>query len=130
MKQITKRLLPGQDLRAEIEKIVKEQEIKAGVILSGVGSLTNLRLRMAGAKEVKEWSGEFEIVSITGTLSQADCHLHLSASNPEGTVIGGHLKQGCIIGTTCELVLMIFEEVEYKRAPDPSTGYDELEVCE
>ena len=34
MGQITKRLLPGQDLREEIEKIVVQNKIQAGGLLS------------------------------------------------------------------------------------------------
>lgn len=126
MHQITKRLLPGQDLRLEIEKIVKENNIKAGVVLSMVGSLTILRLRVADGKTVKEWSGQFEIVSATGTLAQADCHIHISAADINGAIIGGHLKDRCIIGTTVEIVLLVFEDIEYKRLLDPKTGYNEL----
>ncbi len=128
MKQYTKRLLPGQDVRNEIERMVKGQNIKAGVILSLVGSLTRLTLRVADGKAVKTWEKQFEIVSATGTVSLADCHIHISVSDQSGQTIGGHLKPGCIVGTTAELVIMPFDDVEYVRSPDPSTGYDELEV--
>ncbi len=126
MYQITKRLLPGQDLRNELETIVKTNKISAGTLLSVVGSLTNLRLRVADGKTVQEWEKQFEIVSGTGTLSQDDCHIHISAADQSGAVIGGHLKDGCLIGTTAELVLLIFDDIEYKREPDPKTGYNEL----
>lgn len=128
VKQITKRLLPWVDLGKEIENLVKENEIKAGVVLSLVGSLSKLKLRVAGGKTVKEWEGKFEIVSVTGTLSQQGCHIHISASDKSGKVIGGHLKEGCIVRTTVELVVLVFEDVEYKRKSDENTGYKELEV--
>ncbi len=32
MYQLTKRLLPGQDLRLEIERLVQDHHVKAGVI--------------------------------------------------------------------------------------------------
>jgi predicted DNA-binding protein with PD1-like motif len=128
MHQITKRLLPGQDLRVEIGKVISEHQIKAGVIVSAVGSLEPVVLRMAGAKEVKTWEGEFEIVSITGTVSVNGHHIHLSASDKDGAVVGGHLKPGCIVRTTVELVMLAFDDVEYKRVPDPKSGYDELVI--
>ena len=82
MGSITFRLKPGQYLREEIEKIASDENIKAGVLLSVVGGLENVRLRMPGAKPknqiVKEWQGPFEIVSGTGTVSKDGCHIHIS----------------------------------------------------
>ena len=128
MKPITKRLLPGQDLKAEIERLVSEHHITAGTLTSVVGSLSKLTLRIADGKTVMTWDKEFEIVSGTGTLSIDGCHLHISASDNEGKTIGGHLKSGCIINTTAEIVLISFEGVQYRRLPDEKTGYDELSV--
>ncbi len=130
MRQITKRLLPGQDLRDEIEKVVHDHDVKAGVLLSIVGCLTSLRLRVADGVTVKEWSEKFEIVSGTGTVSVNDSHIHIAAANQEGMTIGGHLKQGCIVGTTVELVVLAFDDIAYVREPDAATGYDELVIRE
>lgn len=94
--------------------------------MSLVGSLTKLRLRVADGKTVSEWDKQFEIVSATGTISADDCHIHVAAADQSGAVIGGHLKPGCTIGTTVELVVLVFDDVIYKRTPDQSTGYDEL----
>ena len=128
MKQITRRLLPGQDVRKEIEKLILENQIWAAIILSLVGSLTKLTLRMADGKTMKSWRKNFEIVSATGILSKDDCHVHISASDKSGKTIGGHLKQGCIVGTTAELVVLVFDNIKYKRIPDPKTGYKELKI--
>src|SRR3989344_6418157 len=101
MKQITFRLKSGQDLRTEIEKVVRDENIKAGVLLSVVGGLENAKLRMPGARPgnqiVKEWKGPLEIVSGTGTLSKDGCHIHIALSDKKGQVVGGHLKNGCIV---------------------------------
>ncbi len=126
MRQITKRFLKGQDFRTETEKFVKDENIKAGVIVCAVGSLEPLRLRMAGAKIVREWPGEFEITSITGTVSVNGNHIHMTASDVDGKVYGGHLKEGCIVRTTVEFVVLVFDYVEYKRVKDPETGFEEL----
>lgn len=128
MHQLTKRLLPGQDLRLEIERLVQEYHVKAGVILSLVGCVTQLCLRVADGKSVKTWNEPFELVSVTGTVSQTGCHVHISASNQEGITYGGHLKEGCLVGTTVELVIAVFEDIEYYREPDEQTGYDELVI--
>ena len=132
MQQITLRLKPGQDLKKEIEKIALDKNIEAGVLLSVVGGLEGAKLRMAGSEPerqiVKEWSEPLEIVSGTGTVSKNGCHIHVSLSDKEGSVIGGHLKDGCIVKFTAEVVLLVFEDILYKRVADEETGFNELEV--
>ena len=128
MKQITKRLKPCEDLRVEIEKLVKDNNARAGVVLSLVGSLSKASLRLADGKKVKSWDKPFEIVSGTGTVSVNGCHIHIAISDEDGNVFGGHLKEGCVVNTTAEIVLLVFPDMEYKRVFDEETGYDELEA--
>lgn len=122
MKQVTKRLRQGDDLRKEIEALVKERAIKAGCIVSLAGSLTKAALRMADGKTVKYLKGPLEIVSATGTVSSGGCHIHISISDNQGATCGGHLKEGCIIKTTAEVVLLAFSDIRYKRVRDETTG--------
>jgi len=132
MKQISFRLKSGQLLFEEIEKKVKENGVKAGVLLSIVAGLDNARLRMAGSdadnQTVKQWNEPFEVVSGTGTVSLDGCHIHVSLSDKNGKVIGGHLKDGCVVKYTAEIVIGIFDGVVYKRIFDEETGFKELEV--
>jgi len=64
------RLKPGADLKKSIQDYVNEQHINAGWIVTCVGSLTDYQLRFANQKISATGSGHFEIVSLTGTLSQ------------------------------------------------------------
>lgn len=128
MRQLTKRLKPGSDLREGIEELVKENSVKAGVLVSVVGNVKKAVLRMVGGKTEKTWDRPFEIVSGTGTLSVDGCHIHVALADSDGLVVGGHLKKGCIVKTTTEIVLLSLDDVEYKRILDHDTGYDELEV--
>ena len=130
MKQLTFRLKSGQFLKEEIERRTKD--VKAGVLLSIVGALKNANLRMAGAtpdkQVVKDFKGPLEIVSGTGTISQDGCHIHISVSDNEGKVIGGHLKDGCKVAITAEVIIGIFDDISYERIYDKSTGFKELEI--
>jgi len=132
MKQLTFRLKPGQFLKEEIKKIVEKNNIKAGILLSIVGSLKKAVLRMAGSEAnnqiIKEWNELFEIVSGTGTVSKEGCHIHISLSDENGNVIGGHLKDGCVINSTAEIIIGILDDVSYKRVYDKNTGFKELNV--
>lgn len=130
MNQLTFRLRPGDLLKEEIEQ--RTQDVGAGVLLSIVGGLDNAVLRMAGSDAdnqiVKTWEGPFEIVGGTGTISKDGCHIHVALSDNEGSVIGGHLKDGCRVKYTVEVVVGIFKELRYSRLLDEETGFNELVV--
>lgn len=128
MQTFTFRLKPGQDLFNEIEAVAAEKNIEAGCVLSAVGSLTHATLRLANRDYYSEYDGHFEIVSMTGTVSLHGSHLHISISDGDGNMIGGHLVPGCKIYTTAEMVLAIFDDVVYKREYTEDSGYEELVV--
>jgi predicted DNA-binding protein with PD1-like motif len=110
---------------------VADKKIAAGCVLSSVGSLTDVTLRLANHKHHNEYEGYFEIVSMTGTVSTNGLHLHVSVSDSDGATIGGHLVSGCKIFTTAEIVLAVFEEVFYTRELlENDSGYKELVVHE
>ena len=126
MKTLCKRLHRGDDLMAEIKKLCKEHSISAGVVLSAVGCVSRARLRDASGVNIREIDRHMEIVSLNGTVSAARCHLHIALSAEDLSTIGGHLTEGCIINTTCELVIGILEGIEYGVEQDGETGYDEI----
>ncbi len=132
MNTIIFRLKPGADLKSSIEEIVKQNSVKAGFIITCVGGLEQATVRMAGAKpdaqDIRTFKGDFEIVSLVGTVSTNGTHLHMSFSDGEGIVHGGHLKEGTIIHPTAEIVVGVDENTEMKREMDEETGFTELVV--
>ena len=126
------RLPPGADLKAELARFAEAHALRAGCILSCVGSLSHARLRMPGglgeAEARRTFDGPMEIVSLTGTLSPDGLHIHIALARRDGVCVGGHLSGGCIVHTTAELVIGELPDVEFRRAPDAATGYAELTV--
>ena len=123
MKELAFRLEKGDDLRASIEERCKDC---TAIVLSGVGCVYEARLRMAKAESYYEKKDDFEIVSLTGTVSHGNAHIHMSMSNEKGKTKGGHLEYGCLINTTCEIVMGVLEEYDSVREFDENTGYDEI----
>lgn len=121
------RFTKGMDLKKEIENYAISNHV-SGVILCCVGCLSKITIRLAGAKEILSKEGQFEIVSVTGTLSKDGVHIHISVSDENGNTIGGHLKDGCIIDTTAEVCLLEFEDIKFSRKYDKNTGYEELVI--
>ncbi len=120
------RLHRGDDLMESIRQLCKEKKIAAGVVLSAVGCISRGRIRDASGVTIREISDHCEIVSLNGTVSEQRCHLHIALSKEDLSTIGGHLCPGCIINTTCELVIAELPGIRFGVEEDPETGYDEL----
>lgn len=126
------RLHPEEDLILGIleaaQAAMKHTQAESCFVLSAVGSVSSLTLRLANAKELKTWNEPLEIVSLVGTITIVnDKHLHVSVSDRNGHTWGGHLIGGKI-HTTLELVLGTIQGVTFQREHDSSTGYKELSV--
>ena len=120
------RLKCGEDLLDSIRQVCREKNIRAGVVLSGVGCISSGRVRDASGVRVREIGEHCEIVSLNGTVSAARCHIHVALSKEDLSTIGGHLCTGCMINTTCELVIAELPGIFYDVEADVQTGYDEL----
>jgi predicted DNA-binding protein with PD1-like motif len=133
MKLHTVRLRSGDELRSALQTFAKEHKISAGFIITCVGALQDLTVRLAGAtsgnQPTKSFNESFEIVSLTGTITSEDCHLHISASDVNGDVHGGHLRSAKI-DITAEVVIGEDETAVYARVLDKETGFEELVVRE
>lgn len=126
MQTICKRLHRGDDLLESIRHLAAEHQIAAGVILSAVGCISKGRVRDASGVTIRDIPDHCEIVSLNGTVSAQRCHLHIALSKEDLSTIGGHLTKGCIINTTCELVIGILDGWRIGVELDDETGYDEL----
>lgn len=122
----SKRLHRGDDLLLSIEELAKQKHIKAGVVLSAVGCVLEARLRDASGVTIREVAEHCEIVSLNGTVSEKRCHLHLALSKEDLSTIGGHMVEGCIINTTCELIIGELSDQQIDVEYDKETGYKEL----
>ena len=125
------RLKPGDDLFKSIQKYVIEKNIQAGFIMSCVGSLKEINIRLANADKFLVKKEHFEIVSLVGCVSSNDrYHLHISVSDSEGNTKGGHLKENNIIYTTAEIVLGELPKLSFNKINNPGEDWPELEIKE
>jgi predicted DNA-binding protein with PD1-like motif len=137
------RLGPSCDLMKSIKQIADRENIRAGLVLSGAGSLSQVTLR-----NVKSFPDEFpitdrnrvytpkneplELVSLSGNISEKDgeaflhCHITVSSGLDDGKVFGGHLIEGCIVYSTCEVIIVEIKSLHMKRNTDAETHAFEL----
>lgn len=120
------RLHRGDDLMASIENLAIQKNIRAGVVLSAVGCILHGRVRDASGVNIRQINDHCEIVSLNGTVSAQRCHLHIALSREDLSTVGGHLCTGCIINTTCELVIGELPGISYGIEHDCETGYKEI----
>jgi predicted DNA-binding protein with PD1-like motif len=122
------RILPGEDLKEQIELRVKANGWKAAALVSAVGSLLEAQIRFANQPEAYFIPGKLEIVSLSGTLSNEGSHLHIAVADSTGRTFGGHLMPGCRVYTTAEIVIALLKDLEFRRETDPAYGYRELKI--
>lgn len=126
MRTVCKRLRRGDDLLLSLRALAEERNIEAGVVLSGVGCVLRAVVRDASGVTLRHIDEPCEIVSLNGTVSRSRCHVHIALSREDLSTVGGHLVEGCIVNTTCELMLGVLDGWRFGVEQDAETGYDEL----
>lgn len=120
------RLDPGEEILRELEFLAEREDIRLASI-SGLGALNELEVCVFDPAAKEFYSNFFqeplEITSLTGTVTEMDerpyLHLHLSAGNAKGNVVGGHLKRA-VVSATAEIVLSITNGVIERRFDEES----------
>ncbi|MFM7086612.1 MAG: PCC domain-containing protein [Cyanobium sp.] len=94
----------GSDVRLSLEALAREQAA-SGYVLSVVGNLSTAVFQCPGRPAPTRLRGELEIITLSGTLSPEGVHLHLSFSDGDCRVWGGHLEPGTLVLRGADLLL-------------------------
>ncbi|KJF80911.1 DUF296 domain-containing protein [Photobacterium angustum] len=122
------RLTQGTDLKKSILHFVQDNKIQAGSLLSGIGCLSKVIIRLADESKTIEVLGPLEILTLSGTLTPQHVHLHISVADKKGQVIGGHLVDGSIVSYTAEICIASYTNLSFSREYDELTRFDELKI--
>jgi uncharacterized protein len=122
------RLHPHEDLKQCILQFARINALKAGAILSAVGSLEQYHIRFANQGQGTFGKGFYEIMSLNGTFSESSCHLHICVADEKGQPFGGHLLDENLIYTTAEIIAVSLDDLEFLRITDTTYNYKELVV--
>ena len=109
MRALSLHLDPGSDVRRSLEQFAREQGA-SGFVLSVVGNLSQAAFQCPGKRGPTVLQGELEIITLQGTLAPAGVHLHLSFSDPECQVWGGHLEPGTLVLKGADLLVGFLED--------------------
>lgn len=110
---IIARIDKGEEILEKVKELALKEDIKLASVRA-LGATNEFIVGVFKTKEKKyysnEFKGDFEIVSLTGTINTMNgefySHIHFSAGNDKGEVFGGHLNKA-IVSATCEMVIQI-----------------------
>ena len=108
MRVVPIHLDPGSDLRLSLEQLAAEQGA-AGFVLGVVGNLSRAAFQCPGRPGPSVLEGDLEIITLQGTLAPHGVHLHLSLSDGDCQVWGGHLEPGSVIRSGADLLVGLLQ---------------------
>lgn len=125
----------GEEIVAQLKKVCEAEDILLADI-SALGAVDGFKVGVFDTADktykANSFRGSFEIVSLTGTVTQMNgafyAHLHMSAGDGEGKVFGGHLNEA-FVSATCEMVIDIISG-EVGRKFDKDVGLNLLDFGE
>lgn len=124
---IVARIDKGEEIIEKIKEISLKENIKLANV-QALGATNNFTVGVFNVDEKRYYSnhfeGSYEIVSLTGTINTMNgefyTHIHMSAGDDKGSVVGGHLNQA-FVSATCEMIIQLIDG-QVDREFDPDTG--------
>jgi len=121
----------GADLLEGITSICKEKEIRLGEV-KAIGAVQKARVGYydQGKKEYRilEFDEPLEVISLIGNISLKDgqpfVHAHIALMRKDGSMLGGHLVEGCKIWALEYIIneMMTEDEKLFERKYDEDTA--------
>lgn len=111
--KIFARIDPGEDIVQQLTFLADKEQISLAHV-NGLGAVNDFTTGVFDVQKKEYYSfnttGSYEILSLTGTITEKEnepyLHIHMSAGNEEGAVVGGHLNRA-VVSATAELVIDI-----------------------
>ncbi len=114
------------DLLAGLEKMVKQENIRNGVILSAVGSVRGYQFHTVSNRTlpsqdtfVKNPTEPADLVSMNGYVIDGRLHPHMTLATPD-KVIAGHLEPGTEVFTFAIVTIGVMNDVDFRHLDDKS----------
>lgn len=129
--KIVARLDAGDEIHEQLRAIAEREQITLANI-SALGATNDLTVGVFSLAEKQyhahHFTGDMEIVSLVGTITTMNgeyyAHLHISAADTTGRMVGGHLNRA-VISITCEMVIDIIHG-QVDRQFNPEVGINAL----
>ena len=107
------RIDKGEEILEQLQAMAQAEHITLASV-QALGAVDDFTVGVFNTAEKKYYAnhfeGTYEIVSLTGTITTKNgefyAHLHMSAGDDKGLVVGGHLNRA-VVSATCEMVVTV-----------------------
>ena len=107
-----------------MKKVIQEQHIQNGVILSAVGSLRGYEIHTVSNRDmpsqdtfVKNPTQPVDLVSMNGYVINGRIHAHMTIATPD-RVIAGHVEQGNEVFTFAVVTIGVMNDTNLDKIDD------------
>ncbi len=118
------RLKYKTDLLAGMQKMVKQEHIRNGVILAALGSVRGYEIHQVSNRTfpphdtfVKNPTRPADLISMNGYVIDGRVHAHLTLATPD-KAIGGHLEPGTQVFTFAIVTIGVMNDADLNQIDD------------
>jgi hypothetical protein len=118
------RLKFDTDLLAGIERMTKQENIRNGVIVSGIGSVRGYQIDQVTSRDLPSKTtvesnptSPAELVGMNGYIIGGRVHAHITLATPE-KAIAGHLQQNTRVLTCAIVTIAVMNDANFARIDD------------
>jgi uncharacterized protein len=112
---------PGEKLLESINEAVKSNNIRDGVVVSGIGTLKRCHMHYVNTTSFPAENRFYvvyeplEIGSISGIIANYEAHLHMTVGCRDQRTYSGHLEENCEVLYLAEILVMKFSDLILER---------------
>lgn len=122
---VTLRFKFDTDLLAGLQKMVKQEKIRNGVILAGAGSVRGYHIHQVSNRTFpsknmfeKDPTAPADLIGMNGYVMNGQIHAHMTLANPE-KAFGGHLEPDTRVLTFAIVTIGVLDDsVDFSRLDD------------
>ena len=128
---IVLRIDRGEEIHEQLKAVCLKENVKLASV-SGIGAINDLTSGVWDVERKEYFSnhftGVYEVANLVGTITTMNgeyyAHIHISAGDAQGHMVGGHLNRA-VVSATSEIVLHLIDGT-VEREFDPSVGLNLL----
>ena len=121
----------GEEILEQLKAVCLKENVKLASV-SGIGAINDLTSGVWDVERKEYYSnhftGVYEVANLVGTITTMNgeyyAHIHISAGDSQGHMVGGHLNRA-VVSATSEIVLHLIDGT-VEREFDPGVGLNLL----
>ena len=115
----------GEEILEQLKAVCLKENVKLASV-SGIGAINDLTSGVWDVERKEYYSnhftGVYEVANLVGTITTMNgeyyAHIHISAGDAQGHMVGGHLNRA-VVSATSEIVLHLIDgTVEREFSPE------------